>query len=97
MNPIPLFQRWFSEELKQNSLKHTAASCPSTTGLDGCLNARLVSLKEIVNESFVKHFSKQQEKQMKYNLTYYITLLVIKPKGFKDDFCKDTIGYKRFE
>ena len=32
---------------------------------------------------------------MKQSLTYYITLLVLKLKGVKNDFSKDTIDYKK--
>ena len=53
MNPLLLFEQWFSEEKKLNNLKLPAACCLSTQGLDGYPNARFVSLKEISNESFV--------------------------------------------
>ena len=53
MNPLLLFEKWFSEEKNLNTLKLPSACCLSTIGLDGYPNARFVSLKEIVNESFV--------------------------------------------
>lgn len=53
MNPLLLFEKWFSEEMKRNNLKLPAACCLSTTGLDGYPNSRFVSLKEIANDSFV--------------------------------------------
>lgn len=53
MNPLLLFEKWFSEEKKLNNLKLPSACCLSTTGLDGYPNSRFVSLKEIVNDSFI--------------------------------------------
>ncbi len=53
MNPLVLFEKWFSEEKKFNNLKLPSACCLSTTGLDGYPNSRFVSLKEIANDSFV--------------------------------------------
>jgi len=53
MNPLLLFEKWFSEEKELNNLKLPAACCLSTRGLDGYPNSRFVSLKEIKNESFV--------------------------------------------
>ncbi|MBL4708343.1 MAG: pyridoxal 5'-phosphate synthase [Flavobacteriales bacterium] len=53
MNPLLLFEKWFSEEKKLNKLKLPAACCLSTNGLDAYPNSRFVSLKEIANESFV--------------------------------------------
>jgi pyridoxamine 5'-phosphate oxidase len=53
MNPLLLFEKWFSEEKILNKLKLPSACCLSTIGLDGYPNSRFVSLKEIANESFV--------------------------------------------
>jgi len=53
MNPLLLFEKWFSEEKELSNLKLPAACCLSTIGLDGYPNSRFVSLKEIVNDSFV--------------------------------------------
>ena len=53
MNPLLLFEKWFSEEKELSNLKLHAACCLSTSGLDGYPNSRFVSLKEIKNESFV--------------------------------------------
>lgn len=53
MNPLLLFEKWFSEEKELSNLKLPAACCLSTIGLDGYPNSRFVSLKEITNESFV--------------------------------------------
>lgn len=53
LNPLLLFEKWFSKEKELSNLKLPAACCLSTNGLDGYPNSRFVSLKEIVNESFV--------------------------------------------
>lgn len=53
MNPITLFQDWFRDELERAQVKIPTACCLSTTGLDGYPNARFVSLKEVVDGSFV--------------------------------------------
>ncbi|MTI29250.1 pyridoxine/pyridoxamine 5'-phosphate oxidase, partial [Xanthovirga aplysinae] len=53
MNPISLFEKWFSKEKELSNLKLPDACCLSTNGLDGYPNSRFVSLKEITNESFV--------------------------------------------
>ncbi|MFT4662215.1 MAG: pyridoxamine 5'-phosphate oxidase [Glaciecola sp.] len=53
MNPLILFEKWFSEEKNLNKLKLPSACCLSTIGLDGYPNSRFVSLKEIANDSFV--------------------------------------------
>lgn len=53
MNPLLLFEKWFSEEKELSKLKLPTACCLSTIGLDGYPNSRFVSLKEIANDSFV--------------------------------------------
>ncbi|MCH8941264.1 MAG: pyridoxal 5'-phosphate synthase [Bacteroidetes bacterium] len=53
MNPIELFKKWFSEEIKLSKLSIPTACCLSTVGKDGYPNSRFVSLKEVVNDSFV--------------------------------------------
>jgi len=53
MNPLLIFEKWFSKEKELNNLTLPAACCLSTIGLDGYPNSRFVSLKEISNESFV--------------------------------------------
>jgi len=52
-DPIELFEQWFAAELQQTQTPIPSAVCLSTIGLDGFPNARFVSLKEIVNQSFV--------------------------------------------
>jgi pyridoxamine 5'-phosphate oxidase len=53
MNPLQQFQEWHSQECEQNSMNFPNACCLSTVGLDGYPNSRFVSLKEIVDESFI--------------------------------------------
>ncbi len=53
MNPLIRFEQWFSKEKECNKLKLPAACCLTTIGLDGYPNARFVSLKEILNDSYV--------------------------------------------
>ena len=53
MKPVQLFESWYDEELQLTTANVPSACCLSTIGLDGYPNARFVSLKEVVDESFV--------------------------------------------
>ncbi|WEK21733.1 MAG: pyridoxal 5'-phosphate synthase [Candidatus Pedobacter colombiensis] len=53
MSPITLFNDWHKIELELNTLKFASACCLSTIGLDGYPNARFVSLKKIIEDSFL--------------------------------------------
>jgi len=53
INPISDFREWFEEEYKLSNVSIPTAVCLSTNGLDGFPNARIVSLKEIVNNNFI--------------------------------------------
>lgn len=53
MNPQDKFEDWYCLELLRSQLKLPAACCLSTIGLDGCPNARFVSLKEVTEDGFV--------------------------------------------
>jgi pyridoxamine 5'-phosphate oxidase len=53
VNPIPVFERWYNEELRLSTASIPSACCLSTTGLDGYPNARFVSLKAVVDDAFV--------------------------------------------
>lgn len=53
MNPFSKFEEWYKEELFKTSVSIPSACCLSTTGLDGYPNARFVSLKSLIDESFV--------------------------------------------
>ncbi|MFA1773422.1 pyridoxamine 5'-phosphate oxidase family protein [Rufibacter glacialis] len=53
MNPFIIFQNWLQEELNLTQVRIPTACCLSTVGLDGFPNARFVSLKEVIDDSFV--------------------------------------------
>lgn len=55
------------------------------------------SIKSLRNQTIASSSAANYEqcKQMKQSLTYYITLLIIKLKGFKKDFSKDPIDFKK--
>jgi pyridoxamine 5'-phosphate oxidase len=50
---IEYFNKWFEEELKLTKVSIPTACCLSTTGIDNYPNARIVSLKGIVDNNFV--------------------------------------------
>lgn len=51
--PIAIFTRWFNEELKLSNVRIPTAVCLSTIGIDNFPNARFVSFKEVIDNSFV--------------------------------------------
>jgi pyridoxamine 5'-phosphate oxidase len=51
--PIQLFSKWFDEELKLSKVQIPTAVCLSTIGIDNFPNARFVSFKELIDNSFV--------------------------------------------
>ncbi len=51
--PIEIFRKWFNEELKLTKVRIPTACCLSTIGTDNFPNARFVSLKGIVENSFI--------------------------------------------
>jgi pyridoxamine 5'-phosphate oxidase len=53
VNPIPIFKRWYNEELRLTNASIPSACCLSTAGLNGYPNARFVSLKGVVRDAFV--------------------------------------------
>ncbi len=53
MNPISTFEEWYKEELFKSSVQIPSACCLSTIGLDGYPNARFLSLKAVVEGSFI--------------------------------------------
>jgi pyridoxamine 5'-phosphate oxidase len=53
MNPFQLFKQWYDEEYTLTKVRIPAACCLSTIGLDGFPNARFISLKEVIEETFV--------------------------------------------
>ena len=52
-NPIEIFRNWFDEELNFSNVSIPTACCLSTIGTDNYPNARFVSLKAAVENSFV--------------------------------------------
>jgi len=52
-NPIELFTNWFEEEKALSKTQIPTAVCLSTIGIDNFPNARFVSLKELIDDSFV--------------------------------------------
>ena len=52
-DPISIFSKWFREELEASSVQIPTAVCLSTCGADNFPNARFVSFKELVDNSFV--------------------------------------------
>ena len=79
MNPLELFQNWFSEEENCNHLKLPRACCLSTMGLDGYPNSRFVSFKEVVGDSLIITGSLNSQKGLeiennpKVSLTFWWT------------------------
>ncbi|TJY38154.1 pyridoxine/pyridoxamine 5'-phosphate oxidase [Pontimicrobium aquaticum] len=51
--PISLFSEWFQKELNLTKVQIPTAVCLSTIGIDNFPNARFVSFKEIINDSFI--------------------------------------------
>lgn len=52
-NPIALFEDLKQQETSRTNVRIPSACCLATIGLDGFPNARFISLKEIVEDSFV--------------------------------------------
>lgn len=52
-NPILLFEKWYEKELKLTNVRIPSAVCLSTIGIDNFPNARFVSFKELINDSFI--------------------------------------------
>lgn len=53
MNPILKFEEWYKEELFKSSVQIPSACCLSTLGVDGYPNARFLSLKAVIEDSFI--------------------------------------------
>lgn len=52
-DPIALFKKWYEKELELTNVRIPSAVCLSTIGIDNFPNARFVSFKEILNDSFI--------------------------------------------
>ncbi|MEM8508641.1 MAG: pyridoxal 5'-phosphate synthase [Bacteroidota bacterium] len=53
MDPLPLFLEWYNEELALSKVRIPSAVCLSTVGAENFPNARFVSFKEVIDESFI--------------------------------------------
>jgi pyridoxamine 5'-phosphate oxidase len=53
IDPILLFKEWHQEEVAATEVAIPSACCLSTIGLDGFPNARMVSLKDVVEGRFI--------------------------------------------
>ena len=53
MDPVEVFHQWYQRELELTKVRVPSACCLSTVGLDGFPNARMVSLKEVLNGQFM--------------------------------------------
>lgn len=53
IRPLEIFGKWFNEELNLSKVRIPTACCLSTIGTDNFPNARFVSLKGVVENSFI--------------------------------------------
>ncbi len=53
MDPLSKFEDWYNEELSKSEATIPSACCLSTIGLDGYPNARYISFKSILDDSFI--------------------------------------------
>lgn len=67
MNPISKFENWYKEELSRSKVEIPSACCLSTIGLDGFPNARFVSFKSLINNTFVFTGSVKSRKGLELN------------------------------
>lgn len=77
--PIDIFNKWFAEELSLTKVSIPTACCLSTIGQDTYPNARFVSLKAIVENSFIVTGTLTSRKGLEINgsnkvaLTFWLT------------------------
>ena len=74
MTPIEHFNKWFDEELNLTKVKIPTACCLSTIGIDGYPNARFVSLKDVVENSFIITGPLNSRKGIEINNTNKVAL-----------------------
>ena len=53
IDPLQIFNKWYTDELKSTNVRIPTACCLSTIGMDGYPNARFVSMKEIIDGAFI--------------------------------------------
>lgn len=73
-SPIEIFKKWFSEELHLTGARIPSAVCLSTNGSDNFPNARFVSFKEIVNDSFIITGPLNSKKGIEINRNNHVAL-----------------------
>jgi pyridoxamine 5'-phosphate oxidase len=73
-NPIKMFTQWYDEEQRLSKVRIPSACCLSTNGLDGFPNARFVSLKDILNGSFIITGTQTSRKGLEINISEKIAL-----------------------
>lgn len=74
MTAIELFNHWYNEEYKVTKVKIPTACCFSTIGTDNYPNARFVSLKGIVENSFIVTGTITSRKGIEINLINKVAL-----------------------
>jgi pyridoxamine 5'-phosphate oxidase len=73
-NPIEIFKQWYEEEQTLSKVRISSACCLSTNGIDGFPNARFVSLKNILNDSFIITGTQTSRKGIEINNSEKIAL-----------------------
>ncbi len=71
---ITIFREWFRNEQERTRLKLPSACCLSTIGTDKYPNARFVSLKGIVENSFIVAGTITSQKGIEINLSNKVAL-----------------------
>ncbi len=71
---IKIFQEWFSNEQAISKLRIPSACCLSTIGTDKYPNARFVSLKGVIENSFVVAGTITSQKGIEINLSNKVAL-----------------------
>lgn len=71
---IKIFQEWFNNEQEISKLRLPSACCLSTIGTDKYPNARFVSLKGVIENSFVVAGTITSQKGIEINLSNKVAL-----------------------
>lgn len=74
MKAIEDFNTWYNEELKLTKASIPTACCLSTIGTDGFPNARIVSLKAVMGETFIVTGTLTSRKGTEINKTNKVAL-----------------------
>lgn len=73
-HPISLFTTWFKNELKLTKVQIPTAVCLSSIGTDNFPNARFVSFKEILDDSFIITGPLNSQKGIEINKNHKVAL-----------------------